>query len=192
MFHLASGNCCETSTKTQQHVLKSGDKMTLYLRAPGHWCGVVNLQAQQAPGNWSEVMRFNSEGQGSEFRKMQQISDHRYLGIVFNKLRQTLHLEEGAPVLGLMFWRLFMSATMNAAVHLGPNYAEKLQSLQEHKLRPECITETAPSWTRPTLTHDHVIKWTTAKEHVSSDSTLCLGMMQEHSGANQRWKNQLE
>ena len=37
--------------------------MTLSLRAPGNWCGVVNLQAQRAPGNWSEVMTPNSKGQ---------------------------------------------------------------------------------------------------------------------------------
>ena len=57
--HRAPGNWCET-TKTQQHILKSGDKMTFCLRAPGHWCGVVNLQAQQAAGNWSEVVTFKS------------------------------------------------------------------------------------------------------------------------------------
>ena len=50
----------------------------------------------------------------------------------------------------------------------------------------------APSWTRSTLTHDQVIKWTKAKVHVNSDSVLCLGKMQEHSTANQRWKAQLE
>ena len=34
-FHRASGNWCGTATKTQQHILRSGDKMTLYLRPPG-------------------------------------------------------------------------------------------------------------------------------------------------------------
>ena len=38
--------------------------MTQYLRAPGNGCGVVNLQVQGAPGNWSEVMTFTSKGQG--------------------------------------------------------------------------------------------------------------------------------
>ena len=50
--------------KTQQHILKSGDKMTLNLRAPGNWCGVVNLQIQGTPGNWCEVMTVKSKGQG--------------------------------------------------------------------------------------------------------------------------------
>ena len=45
-------------TKTQQRILKRGNKMTLNLPATGNWSGVVNLQAQPAPGNWSEVMTF--------------------------------------------------------------------------------------------------------------------------------------
>ena len=62
MFHRASGNWCETTTKTQQHILKRSDKMTLYLRAPGNWCRMVNLQAQRAPGNWCEEMTMKSKG----------------------------------------------------------------------------------------------------------------------------------
>ena len=49
----------ETGAKQQPRpnsILKSGDKMTLDLRAPGNWCAVVNLQVQGAPGNWCEVM----------------------------------------------------------------------------------------------------------------------------------------
>ena len=42
-------NWCETTTKTHQHTLKSGDKMTLHFRAPGNWCGLLNLQVQGAP-----------------------------------------------------------------------------------------------------------------------------------------------
>ena len=64
MFHGAPGNWCETTTKTQQHVLKSGDKMTIRFGAPGNWCGVVDLQVQGAPGNWCENMTIKSKGQG--------------------------------------------------------------------------------------------------------------------------------
>ena len=46
MFHRASGNWFETATKTQQHIFKSGDKMTFSLRVWGNWFGVVNLQAR--------------------------------------------------------------------------------------------------------------------------------------------------
>ena len=86
---------------------------------------------------------------------------------------------------------------MKAAVHLGPNYTEisdvnrstnfeELKNLLDLTQRLILVHEaeiqnvspidwTAPSWTRSTLTHDHVIMW-----------------MQEHSDANQRWKDQLD
>ena len=73
-----------------------------------------------------------------------------------------------------------MSTTMKAAVHLGPNYRENLEVsrktnfeelknlfditqrlILEHEaeiLNVSPIDCTAPSCTRPTLTHDHVIK----------------------------------
>ena len=112
------------SSSVRQHILKSRDKMTLYLRAPSNWCGVVNLQALRAPGNWSEVMTFTSEAQGLEFHNV-EISDHRYLERVFKNLRQKLDLAKEAPVLDLktniLISGLFMSTTMKAAVHLGPN-----------------------------------------------------------------------
>ena len=63
LFHGAPGNWSETTTKTQPHILKSGEKMTLDLRAPGNWGGVVNLQAQPSPGNWSDVRTSKLEGQ---------------------------------------------------------------------------------------------------------------------------------
>ena len=58
-------------------------------------------------------------------------------------------------------------------------------------LNVSSIDWTAPSRTRSTLTHDHVIKWTKAKVHVDSDSVLSLEKMEEHSEAIQRWKDQL-
>ena len=63
MFHPAAGNWRETSTQTQQCILKRGNKMTLNLPAPGNWGEEMNLQAQPAPGNWSEVRTSNSEGE---------------------------------------------------------------------------------------------------------------------------------
>ena len=53
------------------------------------------------------------------------------------------------------------------------------------------IDWTAPSWTRFTLTHDQVIKWTKAKVHVYTDSVLCMGKTREHPEAHQRWNAQL-
>ena len=44
LFRGAPGNWCEATTKTQQHILTSGDKMTLDLRAPGKWCEVMTVK----------------------------------------------------------------------------------------------------------------------------------------------------
>ena len=38
------------------------NKMTLNRPAPGNWGGEMNLQAQPAPGHWSEVRTSKSEG----------------------------------------------------------------------------------------------------------------------------------
>ena len=57
-----------------------------------------------------------------------QISDHRYLEKVFKNLRKKLNLAGDAPVIGIeasktnvLIWGLFMSTTVEAAIHLGPN-----------------------------------------------------------------------
>ena len=47
------------------------------------------------------------------------------------------------------------------------------------------LFEKVSSSTRSALMHDQVIKLTEVKVHVYTDSVLCLGMMQDHSGANQ-------
>ena len=119
-----------------------------------------------------------------------QISDHRYLEKVFKN-----------PIIGIealntnvLICGLFMSTTMKAAIHLGPNYVEhldvyrntnfeELQNLfditqklilnhQSEILNVTTIDWTSPSWARSTLTYDQVITWTKAKVRVFSDSVL--------------------
>ena len=51
---------------------------------------------------------------------------------------------------------------------------------------------TSPSWTRSTLSHDQVIKWTKARVRVYSDSALCLEKMSDYLEANRRWEGQEE
>ena len=113
----------------------------------------------------------------------------------------------------ILMWRLFMSSSMKAAIHLAPNYSENLvvfgiknfEEIQHlfcvtHKLisdDPEeiptvkTITSTNPSWTRSPLSHDQVIKWTKAKVFVYSDSVLCFGKMLIPSEAYERWTGQV-
>ena len=144
-----------------------------------------------------------------EFHNL-QISDHRYLEKVLKNLRQKLNLPEEAPVLDLktnvLIRGSFLSTSMKAAVHFGPNYNEIvevyrntnfeelknlfdiiLRLILEHEAEMLNVSPndwTAPSWTRYTLTHDQVMKWTKAKVHVYSDSVLCLGRMQEQKRTN--------
>ena len=102
---------------------------------------------------------------------------------------------------------------MKAAVHLGPNYTDKLEVFRktnfeelqnlfditqrlilDHQaeiLNVSPIDWIDPSWTRSSLTHE-VITWTKAKVHVFSDSVFCLRKMSENSEANQRLKNHVE
>ena len=93
--------------------------------------------------------------------------------------------------------RMFVSSSMKAAIHLGPNYLanlevykntnfEDIQSLfnitqklilehSEEILNVNTIHSTSPFWTRSVLSHDQMIQWTKAKVLVYSDSVLCLG-----------------
>ena len=71
-----------------------------------------------------------------------QISDHRYLENVFKSLRKKLNFAEGARIIGIealktnvLIWGLFMSATMKAAIRLGPNHTEILGVYRNTKLR---------------------------------------------------------
>ena len=114
-----------------------------------------------------------------------------------------VNLAEDAPPLGIrahrtniLIWRLFMSASMMAAIQLGPDYTQILEAYKNtnfeellnlfditqklvHKqgeiLDVKTIEWTSLSWTRSTLSHDQVMKWTKAKVRVYSDSALCLG-----------------
>ena len=58
-------------------------------------------------------------------------------------------------------------------------------------LNVSTIEWTFSLWTISTLLHAQGIKWAKAKVHVNTDSGLCLEKMQEHSGANKKWTDQL-
>ena len=61
----------------------------------------------------------------------------------------------------------------------------------EEILNVKPVDSTAPSWTRSTLSHDPVIRWTKTKENVYSDSVLCLVKLSDLSEANRRWEGQV-
>ena len=81
-----------------------------------------------------------------EFHNM-QISDYRYLVKVFRNLRKKLNLTEDSSMIGIealktnvLMWGLFMSATMKAAIHLGPNHIENLEVYRKSTTESEVIS----------------------------------------------------
>ena len=146
------------------------------------------------------------------------ISDNQNLEKVFTNVRHKLNRSEDDQIVdqkaNVLIWRLFLSTTMKAAVHLGQNYNENLITcrntnfeelktllditqkfllvLNHEILNVSTIKWQFTPWMRSSLLHDKVIKWAKAKVYVYSDSVLCLGKMQEHSEANEKWKDQLQ
>ena len=190
MFHRALGNCCETATKTQQHILKSGDQMTLYLRAPGNWCGVMTFKSE-GQGWYSTICRsptIDTLKKSSRTCGKSWISQKRHQYSTWRPMYWSGQRWKPLCILD-QITQTFLKYNSKNLFHI----TQKL--ILDHQaeiLNVSPIDWTAPSWTRSALTRDQVITWTKAKVHVCSDSVLCLGTMQEHSAANQRWKNQLE
>ena len=68
-----------------------------------------------------------------EFRNM-KIPDHQNLTMVFQYLQKNLGITAGYSTFGIeamktnvLIWGLFMSSSMKAAIHHGPNYTENLE-----------------------------------------------------------------
>ena len=145
-----------------------------------------------------------------DFHNM-RISNHQYSTKGFPTLAEKLGITTGHSTLAIekiktnvLIWRMFMSSSMKAAIHLGPNYLtnqevhkntnfEEIQSLfnitqkkvldhSEEILNVNTIERTSLSWTKSTLSHNQVIKWT----RVYSDCAPCLEKMYEHSDAIER------
>ena len=109
---------------------------------------------------------------------------------------------------------MFMSSSMKAAIHLGPNYLanseickntkfKEITSLfniiqklvvehSEEILTVKCLECSSPSWTRSVSSRDQAIRWAKEKESVKADSAPCVGQMKDSPGAIDRWKGQVE
>ena len=115
----------------------------------------------------------------------------------------------------VLIWRMFMAASMKAAIHLGPDFLVNLeidkntrfenmetvfnitQKMNKSTFRrnSECESpeNSSPSWTRSILVNDQAIKWAKAKACVHADSVPCVGRMEQCPGvAHRRWKGQVE
>ena len=108
-----------------------------------------------------------------------------------------------------MIWRVLMSATMKAAVHLGQDFSdnlritrntdfEKVEQLfdisqklilnqSEDIFGISTIDWNTIPWMRTTLLHDRAVKLSKAKVHIFSDSELCLGRIIEYPRPIDAW-----
>ena len=111
-------------------------------------------------------------------------------------------------------WRVFMTSSMKAAIHLGPNFKSNSEIykntqfediervfnitqklVREHSeeiLNVKCVEYSSLSRARSVLANDQAIRRAKAKVCVHADSVLCVGHMKDTLGTTERWKGQLE
>ena len=113
-----------------------------------------------------------------------------------------------------MMWRMLMTSSRKAAIHLGPimygsrkptktQNSRRLKSLfnitqklvvehSEDILKVKCLEYSSPSNVRSALARDQAVKWAKAAVCVYADSILCVGQVKHISGATARWKGPVE
>ena len=147
-------------------------------------------------------------------------TNHQYTSKIFQFLQKRWGLSASDASFSMqayktkvLIWRMFMSSSMKAAIHLGPNYLtdseickntklEEIESLSnitqlvmEHSeeiLNEKCMEYSSPSWARSVLPHDHAIKWAKTIVCVCADSVLCVGQMRDSPEAIERWRGHVE
>ena len=134
LFRPATGNWCETATKTP--TAYSQERQQYDTRSSGH-----RKLGRSGESASSASTTSKSEGQGwnSTICRSPTIDTLRKSSRICGK---KWNLAEEAPVIGIgaletnvSMWGLFMPTTMRAVVHFGPNYFHRFGSLQEHQLR---------------------------------------------------------
>ena len=128
MFHQA-GNWRETATKTQQHIPKSG-KMTLNLPAQEtgtEWWICKLSQHQETGASWRHPNRKVKDGnpQYADFRPSIPWESPQEPAENFNLAEEAPMIDIEAVKTNVLIWGLFMSTTIEAAVHFGPSRTEK-------------------------------------------------------------------
>ena len=143
-----------------------------------------------------------------------QYTNHQCMTKILHFLPKDLGITEGysnfsmeAFKTNVFIWRMFVSSSMKAAMHLGPNYLanlevykntnfEEIQSLFNitQKLILEHSEEILNVNTidSASLSHDQVIQWTKAKVRGYSDSLQSLGRMTDSKDAITTWEGQVE
>ena len=159
----------------------------------------------------------DSEGTGKNWPHNLLISNAYifYLEKVFSNVSQRYRLSAGDTMehldVNAALWEIFMSVTLQAAVHHGKDYSENLPSTRNQPMkslkqlfrvtgkliRDQTEIESIPvvdwqqqMWQRTTLLADKAVQFATAKTSVFSDSVLCLGGIS--SDPVEAWKDKIK
>ena len=133
-----------------------------------------------------------------------EYTNHQYMTKIFHFLQKKLGVTAGYSTFSIEAYKtnvlmcgMFMTSSMKAAIHLGPNYLsnseiykntkfEKIESVfnitqklvMEHSeeiLIVKCLEHSSPSWARSEKADDQAIKWAKAKVCVHADTVLRVG-----------------
>ena len=155
-----------------------------------------------------------------KFRNI-EYTNHRYMGKIFRNLEKKLGMSAinatcsmDANKTNVLRWRLFLASSINAAIHLGPDFLMNLEIykntkfenfwsvfnitrklIKEHSediLNVDCLEYSSPSWTRLEMATDQAVKCSKAKVCVYADSVLCVGQVKDILGATEKWEGQVE
>ena len=144
VFQHASGNRWRTS---EYPANKRGNRRTFNMQITGSRKREPKIRIQHAHGNRGNVWAHRRRSQKTEFANVQNpIQQHVEKGhpkIILN-LQKKLGITEESSKFGIepmktkkLMWRLFMSPSMTAAIHPGPNYTENL-AVYKVSLRDWC------------------------------------------------------
>ena len=115
----------------------------------------------------------------------------------------------------VLIWRMFMTSSMKAAIHLGPNHVSNSEIYKNTKfediesvfnITQKLVREHSEeilnvkrawsihhlSWARSVLANDQAMKWAKAKVCVYAESVLCVRQMRDAPEAIETCKGQVE
>ena len=170
-------------------------------RQQGQSSSTRKLGRRDESSNSARARKLSARGEDNQFGRLKshnvQISDCRYLEKVFKNLQKKLNLAENAPPIiealktNVLIWGLFMTTTMKAAIHLGPNYTENLEVFRNTSSRNSRIYSTSlRSWY--CIIKGRFWMWKRLNGHLFHGRDLHFRMISDHSEANRRWEGQVK
>ena len=143
-------------------------------------------------------------------KKNMEFMKHQYMSKIFQCLPKKLGMSATHATFSMeayktsvLIWGMFMTSSMKAAIHFGPNYVsnseiykntkfEDIDSVFNITLNVKCLEYSSPFWARSGLANDQAIKWARVEVCVYTDSVLCVGQMNDTPEAVEKmykWKD---